>query len=185
MGVKGHAFWKSAIGSELTLNLTKPPDSDLSGLRITFVRPDPPIYKVEIIYSTGSCDRTFVSKKQAVREMIKWMDFYRDRTDIQLIAHQEVDISTLLTLPNRRRHSLPLSSSSSPEGSPRRLSSWRAFFQRVPSSDESEGSPRSWRTPRSNESSPRLSARVLRPSPRSLNGSPVQSPRVSQLKNNI
>jgi hypothetical protein len=184
-------FWKSAVGSELTLELVKPPDSELTALRVKYCNAYPKkVYEVTFLFSSGEVDTSYHSQRKTEKIIEKqWLVFYRDRTQMHFLKHREVDMSTLVS---------PRSGSTSESEDVYSPKTWLHRHLSLPLSRRSdsstddfssrEASPRNWLGGRlslslSRETSPRdygKSPRAVRSPRRAL--SPLQqqhSPRVS------
>ena len=86
MNVKGHAFWKSAVGSQLNFHIEIPPESQLSSLRVTYLATRPPTYRVQFFLSDGNTLTTYHSKKDTIRAIkYEWLHYYEDRTRVEFI----------------------------------------------------------------------------------------------------
>lgn len=194
-GRKGHPFWKSAIGSELTLELIVPPESQLQSLKIRVYASggarSGTIYKVSAHYTSGQIDVEFVNEAEARHIVVnEWMRYYRDRTRITFVEHHAVDMSVLLNYypldsssGESPRESSPRSPGRKSSGSPRdwlkkrlslplRLTRNSDGVDDVSSSTDTSPLP----SPHSVETSPRVSRRwFLRGSPRSPRDSSPRS----------
>ncbi len=87
------------MGSELTLELIKPPDSELISLRIKLCNAYPKkIYEVTFLFSSGEVDTSYHTQRKTEKIISnEWLKYYRDRTRIQFLKHREVDMSTLVS----------------------------------------------------------------------------------------
>ena len=96
--LKSHEFWKSSVGSELTLEMITPPESQLSCMKISvYTISHPPVFKVAAYYTSGENDLIFCNEHEA-RNIVKneWMKYYSNRTRVTFVKHNVVDMGPLL-----------------------------------------------------------------------------------------
>lgn len=176
-----HTFWKSALGSELLLYMTVPPESSLQCLAVKYVSVDPKTYRVRTMLTTGDTTTEYLDTRDAQAAVNEWVKYYSTRLRVEFVQHIEVDMGRMLLESRklRQRKSLPLISASSGSDddsgaeSPRRLS-WRFLF--ATSSTET--------SPRSKLSSPRVLTSAGT-SPRTPRLTHAGSPRVAELKGDL
>ena len=112
---KKHKFWSSHTGSQLILTLITPPENQLKCLELTVSTiAKPHMYTIRTILTDGSYDTVHLNKKEAIRFVSSnWMNFYKNRTDINFKEHLDVDMSTIGCGDLRIRSPSPISSNSS------------------------------------------------------------------------
>ena len=181
-----HPFWSSSTGSELRLCLEKPPSSTIKSMVVKVnTITEPYFYEIYVTMENGKHEKSLYLKKKDAIKVVKdqWLKYYKDRTSVEFIEHEIVDISMLetnvpcsdlsdsfsprspLTSPGRLNHIFVDSCPPSPSPRDLRKGSFKNMMKNIALSYQHKKSPRSSSNFSSNSSS-------KDPSPRSMEGSP-------------
>lgn len=169
--IKKHAIWNACVGSQLTLKMMTPPESQLRCMRIIVVAPHEFELRAELI--DGRYSGRFATRNEAVKIIIHdWIQYYAERTKLVFVEHTRIDVGDVI---KSHRLSLPNTATSTPTVSPTPTSS---------SSSSEELSPTKQMRRRNSTSSlgsklplPTWKSASANTSPRGFFYSPERSPR--------
>lgn len=97
-----HPFWSLDTGSKMNLVLIKPPSSHINSLVVTVNTISRPYIYELMIYQDGFSPRVVYHKKKDAIKVIKndWWIYYGDRTQVEIIETEIVNMSGLAPLSN-------------------------------------------------------------------------------------